>query len=149
MADNNELERTLWAAADKMRSNMDSAEYKHIVLGLISIKYIFDWGGERLRDDKRWQYGMPLAGNANFTWVQHITHHLVPPAGRADFVLANGSMSSNLSSEGEIRRNMIEVDLMDCMAALPSQFLYSKPISVRNWIRDNSTSFFHSEIWKN
>jgi type I restriction enzyme M protein len=63
---------------------------------------ISDWGGERLRDDKRWQYGVPPAGNANFAWVQHIVHHLAP-AGMAGFVLANGSMSSNQSGEGEIR----------------------------------------------
>jgi len=64
---------------------------------------ISDWGGERLRDDKRWQYGVPPAGNANFAWVQHIVHHLAP-AGVAGFVLANGSMSSNQSGEGEIRK---------------------------------------------
>jgi type I restriction enzyme M protein len=64
---------------------------------------VSDWGGERLRDDKRWQYGVPPAGNANFAWVQHIVHHLAP-AGVAGFVLANGSMSSNQSGEGEIRK---------------------------------------------
>ncbi|WP_245533714.1 N-6 DNA methylase [Calidithermus timidus] len=67
---------------------------------------VSDWGGERLRDDKRWQYGVPPVGNANFAWVQHIIHHLAP-AGVAGFVLANGSMSSNQSGEGEIRKNII------------------------------------------
>ncbi len=69
---------------------------------------ISDWGGERLREDKRWQYGAPPAGNTNFAWVQHIVHHLAP-AGVAGFVLANGSMSSNQSGEGEIRNQLIEL----------------------------------------
>lgn len=79
---------------------------------------VSDWGGEHLRDDKRWKYGVPPVGNANFAWVQHIVHHLAP-AGVAGFVLANGSMSSNQSGEGEIRKNLIEADLVDCMVALP------------------------------
>jgi Type I restriction-modification system methyltransferase subunit len=77
-----------------------------------------DWGGERLREDKRWQYGVPPVGNANFAWVQHFNHHLAPH-GLAGFVLANGSMSSNTSGEGEIRKKIIETDLVDCMVALP------------------------------
>ena len=82
---------------------------------------VSDWGGERLRGDKRWQYGVPPAGNANYGWVQHIVHHLAP-AGVAGFVLANGSMSSNQSGEGEIRRKLIdEGNLVDCMVALPGQ----------------------------
>lgn len=71
---------------------------------------VSDWGGERLREDKRWAYGVPPAGNANFAWVQHIIHHL-SPGGYAGVVLANGSMSSNASGEGEIRKNLIENDL--------------------------------------
>ncbi len=193
----------LWQMADALRGSMDAAEYKHVVLGLIFLKYISDafeeqhakleaekaqgagrvramhgahqsnhttwrlakmnlaihgidgqithgdtfhndrhpalkadfilanppfnvsdWGGERLRDDKRWQYGVPPAGNANFAWVQHIVHHLAP-AGVAGFVLANGSMSSNQSGEGEIRKNLIEADLVDGMVALPGQLFYS------------------------
>ena len=93
---------------------------------------ISDWGGERLRDDKRWQYGAPPAGNANFAWVQHIVHHLAP-AGVAGFVLANGSMSSNQSGEGEIRKNLIEADLVDCMVALPGQLFYSTQIPACLW----------------
>jgi type I restriction enzyme M protein len=73
-----------------------------------------DWGGENLKDDVRWKYGVPPAGNANFAWVQHIVHHLAPN-GIAGFVLANGSMSSNQSGEGEIRKNLVEADLVDCM----------------------------------
>jgi type I restriction enzyme M protein len=83
---------------------------------------VSDWGGERLREDKRWQYGMPPVGNANFAWVQHIVHHLAP-TGVADFVLANGSMSSTQSGEGEIRKNLIEADLVDCMVALPGRHI--------------------------
>jgi type I restriction-modification system DNA methylase subunit len=141
-------EAHLWQMADALRGSMDAAEYKHVVFGLTFLKYISEWGGERLRDDKRWQYRVPLAGNANFTWIQHIIHHLAP-AGVVGFVLANGSMSSNQSGEGEIRRSLIEADLMDCMVALPGQLFYSTQISVRNWIDDSSTSPIHSEIWKN
>ncbi|MBU2602504.1 MAG: type I restriction-modification system subunit M [Actinobacteria bacterium] len=93
---------------------------------------ISDWGGERLREDKRWQYGVPPARNANFAWVQHIVHHLAP-AGVAGFVLANGSMSSNQSGEGEIRKNLIEADLVDCMVALPGQLFYSTQIPACLW----------------
>lgn len=91
-----------------------------------------DWGGERLREDKRWKYGVPPVGNANFAWVQHIIHHL-SPTGVAGFVLANGSMSSNQSGEGEIRRNIIEADLVDCMVALPGQLFYSTQIPACLW----------------
>ena len=93
---------------------------------------VSDWGGDRLRDDRRWQYGPPPAGNANFAWVQHILYHLAP-AGVAGFVLANGSMSSNQSGEGEIRRKLIEADLIDCVVALPGQLFYSTQISVCLW----------------
>ena len=88
---------------------------------------VSDWGGERLRDDVRWKYGVPPAGNANFAWVQHIVHHLAP-GGMAGFVLANGSMSSNQSGEGEIRRALVEADLVDCMIALPGQLFYTTQI---------------------
>jgi type I restriction enzyme M protein len=91
-----------------------------------------DWGGERLRDDKRWKYGTPPANNANYAWVQHFIHHLAP-GGRAGFVLANGSMSSNASGEGEIRKAIIEADLVDCMVALPGQLFFSTPIPVCLW----------------
>jgi type I restriction enzyme M protein len=93
---------------------------------------VSDWGGERLRDDKRWKYGVPPVGNANFAWVQHIVHHLAP-AGVAGFVLANGSMSSNQSGEGEIRKNLIEAGLVDCMVALPGQLFYSTQIPACLW----------------
>ena len=91
-----------------------------------------DWGGDRLADDQRWQYGTPPKGNANFAWVQHIVHHLAP-SGTAGFVLANGSMSSNQSGEGEIRRNLVEADLVDCMVALPGQLFYSTQIPACLW----------------
>jgi len=91
-----------------------------------------DWRGELLREDKRWVYGVPPAGNANFAWVQHFVHHLAP-TGLAGFVLANGSMSSNQSGEGEIRINIIEADLVDCMVALPSQLFYATQIPVCLW----------------
>ena len=91
-----------------------------------------DWRGELLKDDKRWAYGTPPAGNANYAWVQHFIHHLAP-TGLAGFVLANGSMSSNQSGEGEIRKAIIEADLVDCMVALPGQLFYSTQIPVCLW----------------
>jgi type I restriction enzyme M protein len=91
-----------------------------------------DWRGELLKNDKRWVYGVPPAGNANFAWVQHFIHHLAP-TGLAGFVLANGSMSSNQSGEGEIRKAIIEADLVDCMVALPGQLFYSTQIPVCLW----------------
>ena len=84
-----------------------------------------DWF--RKDDDVRWQFGVPPKGNANFAWVQHFIHHLAPQ-GMAGFVLANGSMSSNQSGEGEIRKALIEADLVDCMVALPGQLFYSTQI---------------------
>ena len=102
-----------------------------------------DWGGDRLREDVRWKYGVPPAGNANFAWVQHFIHHLAP-TGTAGFVLANGSMSSDQSGEGEIRKAIIEADLVDCMVALPGQLFYSTPIPVCLWFlaRDKKNSRF-------
>jgi type I restriction enzyme M protein len=89
-----------------------------------------DWF--RKDDDARWQFGLPPRGNANFAWVQHFIHHLAP-TGLAGFVLANGSMSSNQSGEGEIRKAIIEADLVDCMVALPGQLFYSTQIPVCLW----------------
>ena len=108
-----------------------------------------DWGGERLREDKRWKYGIPPAGNANFAWVQHFVHHL-SPAGLAGFVLANGSMSSNTSGEGEIRKALIEAGLVDCMVAMPGQLFYSTQIPVCLWFiaRDKKNGRFHDRRGK-
>jgi type I restriction enzyme M protein len=89
-----------------------------------------DWA--RRDDDVRWQFGVPPKGNANFAWVQHFIHHLAPQ-GMAGFVLANGSMSSNQSGEGEIRRAIVEADLVDCMVTLPGQLFYTTPIAVCLW----------------
>lgn len=102
-----------------------------------------DWRGDLLKDDKRWKYGTPPASNANFAWVQHFIHHLAP-TGVAGFVLANGSMSSNQSGEGEIRKNIIESDLVDCMVALPGQLFYSTQIPVCLWFiaRDKKNGRF-------
>jgi type I restriction enzyme M protein len=91
-----------------------------------------DWGQPRLKEDVRWKYGVPPAGNANFAWVQHFVHHL-SPTGIAGFVLANGSMSSQQSGEGDIRKAIVEADLVDCMVALPGQLFYSAQIPVCLW----------------
>jgi len=102
-----------------------------------------DWGGEQLKNDKRWKYGIPPASNANFAWIQHFIYHLAP-TGMAGFVMANGSMSSNQSGEGEIRKNIIEADLVDCMVALPGQLFYSTQIPACLWFlaRDKKNSRF-------
>jgi type I restriction enzyme M protein len=108
-----------------------------------------DWGGDRLRDDVRWKFGAPPVSNANFAWVQHFIHHL-SPTGLAGFVLANGSMSSTQSGEGEIRRKIVEADLVDCMIALPGQLFYSTQIPVCLWFiaRDKRNSRFQDRRGK-
>ena len=93
---------------------------------------ISKWGGERLENDVRWKYGRPPVGNANFAWVQHFIHHLAP-SGTAGFVLANGSMSSMQSGEGEIRQRLVEADLVDCIVACPGQLFYATQIPVCLW----------------
>ena len=95
---------------------------------------VSDWGGERLKDDVRWKYGIPPAGNANYAWLQHMLHHLNPAACVAGTVLANGSLSSLTSSEGDIRKNMIEDDVIECIVSMPSQLFYSVSIPVSLWI---------------
>ena len=89
-----------------------------------------DWS--RDDEDVRWKFGVPPQGNANYAWVQHFIHHL-SPSGYAGFVLANGSMSSNQSGEGEIRQAIVEADLVDCMVAMPGQLFYSTQIPVCLW----------------
>lgn len=91
-----------------------------------------DWGADKLADDVRWKYGTPPNGNANFAWIQHIIHHLAP-SGRAGVVLANGSLSSQSGGEGEIRRRLVEADLVDCIVAMPSQLFYTTQIPVSIW----------------
>ncbi|MEK6888815.1 MAG: class I SAM-dependent DNA methyltransferase [Nanoarchaeota archaeon] len=104
-----------------------------------------DWKGEQLREDIRWKYGVPPTGNANFAWVQHFIHHL-SPNGTAGFVLANGSMSSNTSGEGEIRKNIVEADIVDCMVALPGQLFYNTMIPCCLWFisRDKKNHKFRN-----
>lgn len=91
-----------------------------------------DWGADKLTDDPRWQYGMPPASNANFAWLQHMIYHLAPN-GRIGMVLANGSLSSQSGGEGEIRKNIINADLVDCIVAMPSQLFYTTQIPVSLW----------------
>lgn len=93
---------------------------------------ISEWGGDRVRDDVRWKFGTPPAGNANFAWVQHFIHHL-SPNGTAGFVLANGSMSSMSGGEGDIRKEIVEADLVDCIVACPGQLFYATQIPVCLW----------------
>ena len=106
---------------------------------------VSNWGGDQLADDKRWAYGVPPKGNANFAWVQHMVHHLAP-TGVAGFVLANGSMSTQASGEGEIRKNLVEANLVDCMIALPGQLFYSTQIPVCLWFlaRDRANGKFRN-----
>lgn len=91
-----------------------------------------DWGGDLLRQDGRWQYGVPPVGNANFGWVQHFLYHLAP-TGAAGFVLSNGSLSSNTGGEGEIRKQLVEADLVDCIVMLPTQLFYNTGIPACLW----------------
>ncbi len=93
---------------------------------------VSDWSGEHLRDDHRWKYGVPPVGNANYAWLQHFAHKL-SLSGTAGIVLANGSMNSNSGGEGEIRKNMIEAGLIDCMVALPAQLFYNTMIPACLW----------------
>jgi len=93
---------------------------------------VSDWNGELLREDPRWKYGTPPVGNANFAWIQHMIYHLAPN-GTLGLVLANGSMSSNTSGEGDIRKSLVENDLVDCMIALPSQLFYNTMIPACLW----------------
>ena len=93
---------------------------------------VSDWGGDRLQEDARWTFGIPPSGNANYAWLQHIHHHLAPN-GMAGVVLANGSMSTATSGEGDIRRALIEADVVDCMIALPGQLFYSTQIPACLW----------------
>jgi len=90
------------------------------------------WGGERLREDARWKYGIPPVNNANYAWIQHFIHHIAPN-GITGFVLANGSMSTSTTAEFEIRKNIIEANLVDCMIALPGQLFYTTQIPACLW----------------
>ena len=98
---------------------------------------ISDWSGELLREDVRWKFGVPPTGNANYAWIQHFIHHLAPPNGRgggiAGFVMANGSLSSNSSGEGDIRKAIIEHELVDCIVAMPAQLFLTTGIPVCLW----------------
>ena len=91
-----------------------------------------NWGADKLKDDVRWKYGMPPAGNANFAWIQHMIHHLAPN-GKIGLVLANGALSTQSSGEGEIRKNIIESDLVEGIVALPTQLFYSVSLPVTLW----------------
>ena len=93
---------------------------------------ISEWGGERLRDDPRWKYGLPPSGNANFAWIQHMLYHL-SPTGTMATVLANGSLSSKHSGEGDIREGLVEADLVECIVAMPTQLFYTTGIPVCLW----------------
>ncbi len=101
---------------------------------------ISDWGGDKLKDDKRWTYGVPPVGNANFAWMQHILHHLKPEVGVGAVVMANGSMSSQQSGEGTIRQKMVEADVVDCLVAMPGQLFYATQIPVCVWVFAKSKS---------
>ena len=90
------------------------------------------WGQDKLKEDKRWKYGVPPAGNANYAWIQHMIHHLAPN-GKIGLVLANGALSTQSSGEGEIRKKIIEDDLVEGIIAMPTQLFYSVTIPVTLW----------------
>ncbi len=91
-----------------------------------------DWFDAKLADDPRWEFGLPPKGNSNFAWVQHFIHHLAPN-GTAGIVLANGSLSSKSGGEGEIRRNLVKADLVDCIVAMPDRLFFNTGIPVSLW----------------
>lgn len=91
-----------------------------------------DWGADKLTEDVRWQYGLPPAGNANFAWLQHMIWHLAPN-GRIGMVLANGSLSSQSGGEGDIRKNIVDADLVECIVSMPAQLFYTTGIPVSLW----------------
>lgn len=143
-----ESNSTTWKLC-KMNLSIRGIESKQILLGDsfqndqhkdLKANYILanppfndsDWNGQLLREDVRWKFGVPPEGNANFAWVQHFIHHLAP-TGIAGFVLANGSLSSQSSGEGEIRKNIVEADLVDCIVAMPSQLFYNTMIPACLW----------------
>jgi type I restriction enzyme M protein len=105
---------------------------------------VSDWSGQLLRGDRRWAFGDPPVGNANYAWIQHFIHHLAYPngkgGGQAGFVMANGSLSSNTGGEGDIRRKIVEADLVDCIVAMPAQLFFTTGIPVCLWFltRDKS-----------
>lgn len=105
---------------------------------------VSDWWNAKLADDPRWKYGTPPEGNANFAWVQHFIYHL-SPRGTAGFVLANGSLSSKSGGEGEIRRKLVETDLVDCIVAMPDRLFFNTAIPVSLWFisRDRSGTAKH------
>ncbi|MCE8030033.1 type I restriction-modification system subunit M [Halomonas daqingensis] len=108
-----------------------------------------DWWHESLAEDARWKYGTPPQGNANFAWLQHMLHHLAP-AGSMALLLANGSMSSNTSGEGDIRRRLVEDDLIECMVALPGQLFTNTQIPACIWLltKDKSGGLSPNKVKK-
>ncbi|WGH83169.1 type I restriction-modification system subunit M [Auritidibacter ignavus] len=97
---------------------------------------VSDWWDEKLKDDPRWKFGTPPKGNANFAWVQHFIYHLAP-GGTAGFVLANGSLSSKTSGEGDIRQKLVEENLVDCIVAMPDKLFFNTGIPVALWFVSN------------
>ena len=108
---------------------------------------ISDWGGDQLRDDVRWRYGVPPVGNANYAWLQHMVSHL-SPRGVAGVVLANGSVSTQQSGEGEIRRRMIEADLVECIITIPGQLFYSTQIPATLWFLNRDKTPGGARAWR-
>ena len=104
-----------------------------------------DWSGDLLRKDARWQYGLPPAGNANYAWIQHFIYHLCP-SGQAGFVLAKGALTSNTSGEGDIRKNLVEARLVDCIVNLPAKLFLNTQIPASLWFlsRDKANSRFRN-----
>ncbi len=105
-----------------------------------------DWGADRLQGDERWEYGVPPAGNANFAWLQHMIYHLAPN-GRMGVVLANGSLSSQSGGEGEIRKKIINKDLVDCIVAMPPQLFYTTQIPVSLWFISRNKKRPHKTLF--
>jgi type I restriction enzyme M protein len=119
------------AAADTFSNDQHPSKKMDFILANPPFN-ISDWGGEKLQTDVRWKYGIPPAGNANFAWLQHMIHHL-SDKGRIGMVLANGSLSSQTGNEGEIRRAIIEDDLLEGIVAMPPNLFYTATVPVALW----------------
>ncbi len=105
-----------------------------------------EWSGNLLQEDKRWKYGTPPEGNANYAWIQHFIYHLKPRGGHAGFVMAKGSLTSKVSGEGEIRKNLIEADLIDCIVNLPSKLFLNTQISASLWFVRRGKAYRKKEV---
>jgi type I restriction enzyme M protein len=105
-----------------------------------------DWSGELLKNDGRWQYGTPPAGNANYAWIQHFLYHLKPEGGLAGFVLAKGSLTSKSSGEGDMRKALMDARMVDCVVNLPAKLFLNTQIPASLWFMRRGKTYRRDEV---